>query len=165
MENRIKQCQLDLFADRTSTATMAANQFRLWFASFAYVLICALRRIGLAHTGFARATCETIRLRLLKIGAWCGSAYGASACRWQSTCPWRDEFAVAPCDAATSGRLNRHEPDTAQTTCSPPTSLEGGAGRAVDNESLIAPQPDHRRLYATKCRSINRPADLVRNAG
>src|SRR6202041_3429921 len=49
MENRIKECQLDLFADRTSTATMQANQLRLWFASMAYVLLCALRRIGLAH--------------------------------------------------------------------------------------------------------------------
>ena len=69
MENRIKECQLDLFADRTSAATMRANQLRLWFASMAYVLLCALRRIGLAHTQFAAATCGTIRLALLKIGA------------------------------------------------------------------------------------------------
>ncbi len=54
MENRIKECQLDLFADRTSAATMRANQLRLWFASFAYVLVCALRRIGLERTQFAR---------------------------------------------------------------------------------------------------------------
>jgi len=69
MENRIKECQLDLYADRTSCQTMRANQLRLWFASMAYVLICALRRIGLAHTQFARASCGTIRLKLLKIGA------------------------------------------------------------------------------------------------
>jgi hypothetical protein len=69
MENRIKECQLDLYADRTSTATMRANQLRLWFASMAYVLLCALRRIGLQHTPFAKATCGTIRLKLLKIGA------------------------------------------------------------------------------------------------
>jgi hypothetical protein len=69
MENRIKECQLDLFADRTSAHTMRANQLRLWFASMAYVLVCALRRIGLAHTQFARASCGTIRLKLLKIGA------------------------------------------------------------------------------------------------
>lgn len=69
MENRIKECQLDLFADRTSAATMRANQLRLWLASMAYVLICALRRIGLAHTRFAKATCGTIRLALFKIGA------------------------------------------------------------------------------------------------
>src|SRR3954466_12277541 len=61
MENRIKECQLDLFADRTSAATMRANQLRLWFASFAYVLLCALRRIGLAFTQFARASCGSIR--------------------------------------------------------------------------------------------------------
>ena len=69
MENRIKEQQLDLFADRTSAATMRANQLRLWFASFAYVLLDALRRIGLRHTQFASATCGTIRLKLLKIGA------------------------------------------------------------------------------------------------
>jgi hypothetical protein len=69
MENRIKECQLDLYADRTSAHTMRANQLRLWFASMAYVLVAALRRIGLAHTQFARASCGTIRLKLLKIGA------------------------------------------------------------------------------------------------
>ena len=69
MENRIKECQGDLFADRTSAATMRANQLRLWFASMAYVLLSALRRIALKHTQFAKATCGTIRLKLLKIGA------------------------------------------------------------------------------------------------
>jgi hypothetical protein len=69
MENRIKECQLDLFADRTSSHTMRANQLRLFFASLAYVLMSALRRIGLAGTRLAQATCGTIRLKLLKIGA------------------------------------------------------------------------------------------------
>src|SRR3954451_12723623 len=69
MENRIKETQGDLFADRTSAATMRANQLRLWFASMAYVLMCALRRIGLPHTQFAEAACGTIRLKLLKLGA------------------------------------------------------------------------------------------------
>jgi hypothetical protein len=69
MENRIKECQLDLYADRTSTGTLRANQLRLWFASMAYVLLCALRRIGLNHTQFANATCGSIRLKFLKIGA------------------------------------------------------------------------------------------------
>jgi hypothetical protein len=69
MENRIKECQLDLYADRTSTATMQANQQGLWFYSMAYVLLCALRRIGLDKTKFAKASCGTIRLELLKIGA------------------------------------------------------------------------------------------------
>ena len=69
MENRIKECQLDLFADRTSAKTMRANQLRLWFAAMAYVLVCALRQIALRHTQFAQATCGTIRLKLFKIGA------------------------------------------------------------------------------------------------
>ena len=69
MENRIKECQLDLYADRTSTATMQANQLQLWFASMAYVLLCAVRRIGLDHTPFTKASCGTIRLKLMKIGA------------------------------------------------------------------------------------------------
>lgn len=68
-ENRIKEAQLDLFADRLSAATFRANQLRLWLASAAYVLMHALRRIGLAGTAFARACANTIRLRLLKIGA------------------------------------------------------------------------------------------------
>ena len=61
MENRIKECQLDLFADRTSAATMRANQLRLGFASMAYLLVTALRRIGLAGTELATATCGSIR--------------------------------------------------------------------------------------------------------
>jgi hypothetical protein len=69
MENRIKEQQLALFADRTSTATMRANQLRLYFSSIAYVLLQTLRRIGLAGTELAKAQCDTIRLKLLKIGA------------------------------------------------------------------------------------------------
>ena len=69
MENRIKEQQLGLFADRTSTATMHANQLRLYFSSVAYVLMQALRRSGLKDTRLADAQCETIRLKLLKIGA------------------------------------------------------------------------------------------------
>jgi hypothetical protein len=69
MENRIKEQQLDLFADRTSAATMRSNQLRLYFSSFAYVLLQCLRRVGLRGTELARAQCGTIRLKLLKIGA------------------------------------------------------------------------------------------------
>ena len=69
MENRIKEQQLDLFADRTSAATMWANQLRLYFSSLAYCLLQALRRLGLAGTSMAKAQCATLRLRLLKIGA------------------------------------------------------------------------------------------------
>ncbi len=69
MENRIKEQQLALFADRTSTAFMRSNQLRLYFSSFAYVLVQALRRLGLEGTELARAQCDTIRLKLFKIGA------------------------------------------------------------------------------------------------
>jgi len=95
MENRIKECQMDLFADRTSAATMRANQLRLWFASFAYVLLCGLRRIGLVHTQFANATCGTIRLRLLKIGALMRVSVRRVVFAMASGCPWQHEFALA----------------------------------------------------------------------
>jgi hypothetical protein len=95
MENRIKECQLDLFADRTSAATMRANQLRLWFAAMAYVLLCALRRIGLAHTQFAEATCGTIRLRLLKLGALVRISVRRIKFAIASACPWQNEFALA----------------------------------------------------------------------
>jgi hypothetical protein len=69
MENRIKEQQLHLFADRTSAATMRANQIRLWLSSVAYLLMHAVRRLALKGTELAKAQCETIRLKLLKIGA------------------------------------------------------------------------------------------------
>ena len=68
-KNRLKEQQLDLFADRTSAHTMRANQLRLYFSSFAYVLMQALRRLGAQGTPFARAQCSTLRLKLLKVGA------------------------------------------------------------------------------------------------
>lgn len=69
LENRIKEQQLDLFADRTSTSRMRSNQIRLYFSSIAYCLLQALRELGLEGTKLARAQCSTIRVRLLKIGA------------------------------------------------------------------------------------------------
>jgi hypothetical protein len=69
MENRIKEQQLALFADRTSSSKMKANQLRLWFSTAAYLLLHQLRRLGLRGTRMARAQCDTIRLKLLKIGA------------------------------------------------------------------------------------------------
>ena len=95
MENRIKECQLDLFADRTSAATMRANQLRLWFASMAYVLLCALRRIALHHTQFAKATCGTIRLKLLKIGALVRTSVRRIKFAMASGCPYQRDFARA----------------------------------------------------------------------
>ena len=95
MENRIKEQQLDLLADRTSAATMKANQLRLWFASFAYVLIAALRRIGLRHTPFANATCGTIRLKLLKIGAQVRISVRRVKVAMASACPYQTEYHLA----------------------------------------------------------------------
>jgi hypothetical protein len=95
VENRIKEQQLDLFADRTSAATMRANQLRLWFASFAYVLLDALRRIGLRHTQFAAATCGTIRLKLLKIGAQVRKSVRRIKVAMASACPYQAEYHLA----------------------------------------------------------------------
>src|SRR4051794_32957675 len=95
MENRIKECRADLFADRTSAATMRANQLRLWFASMAYVLLCALRRIGLAHTALAAAACGTIRLKLLKIGALVRISARRVKVAMASACPAADERRLA----------------------------------------------------------------------
>ena len=95
MENRIKECQGDLFADRTSTATLCANQLRLWLASFAYALLCAVRRIGLAHTQFAEATCGTIRLKLLKLAGLVRVSARRVKFALASACPYADEWRLA----------------------------------------------------------------------
>jgi hypothetical protein len=95
MENRIKECQVDLFADRTSAATMRANQLRLWFASMAYVLVTALRRIGLAGTELATATCGSIRLKLLKIGALVTRSVRRIRVAMASSCPDAAAFRLA----------------------------------------------------------------------
>ena len=95
MENHIKECQLDLFADRTSAKTMRANQLRLWFAAMAYVLVCALRQIALRHTQFAQATCGTIRLKLFKIGALVRVSVRRIKIAMASACPYQNEFALA----------------------------------------------------------------------
>ena len=105
MENRIKECQLDLYADRTSAKTMRANQLRLWFAAIAYALICALPhgsspwaegpRIGLAHTQFARASCGTIRLKLLKIGALVRTSVRRIKLAMPSAFPYQAEYLAA----------------------------------------------------------------------
>ena len=95
MENRIKECQLDLFADRTSAATMRANQLRLWFASMAYVLMEALRRLGLAATKLANATCGSIRLKLLKVGALVSLSVRRVRIAMASAHPCQREWALA----------------------------------------------------------------------
>jgi len=94
-ENRIKECQLDLFADRLSTETFRGNQLRLWWASAAYVLMHALRRIGLAGTALARACATTMRLRLLKIGAVVTVSVRRVKLAMSSACPNQREFIAA----------------------------------------------------------------------
>jgi hypothetical protein len=95
MENRIKEQQLHLFADRTSAATMRANQIRLFFSSIAYTLLGALRRLGLSGTTMARAQCQSIRLRLLKIGALVQVTVRKVWVRLASSCPSADVFRQA----------------------------------------------------------------------
>ena len=88
MENRIKECQLDLFADRTSAATMRANQLRLWFASMAYVLLCALRRIGLhAHRSSPTPPAAPSGSSCSRSARWSASACAASRSPWRRPAP------------------------------------------------------------------------------
>ena len=122
MGSRIKACQLDPFADRTSCATMRANQPRFWFSSLAYVLIWALRRIGLGETDFANAKCGAIRLKRLKIGALVRISVRrvrivrASACPRQGAfarpTPRRDERLPAPTRARHRKPPHRPKPMT-----------------------------------------------------
>lgn len=93
MENRLKEQQLMLFADRTSTATLRANQLRLTFSAVAYTLLAALRRLGLAGTALAQAQCTTIRLTLLKIGARLRITVRKVWVALASGCPHADLFA------------------------------------------------------------------------
>jgi len=95
MENRIKECQLDLFADRTSAATMLANQIRLWFASLAYVLMEAVRRLGLHGTDLANATVGSIRLKLLKLGAVVTLSVRRIKIAFATACPAKALFTTA----------------------------------------------------------------------
>jgi Transposase DDE domain group 1 len=104
MENRIKECQMDMFADRTSAATMRANQLRLWLSSMAYVLLCALRRIGLKHTRFAKASCGSIRLALLKIGAVVTTSVRRIKIAMASGCPYQHDFRDAHALLAAASR-------------------------------------------------------------
>ena len=90
MENRIKEQQLMLFADRTSTAWLRSNQLRLWFSSAAYVLVQALRRLGLAGTRLAQAQCGSIRLWLFKIGALVRVTVRKVWVSLSSACPYRE---------------------------------------------------------------------------
>jgi len=95
MENRIKEQQLDMFADRTSTAHLRSNQLRLWLSTFAYLLMRHLRATALAGTRLAQATVGTIRLQLMKIAAQVTVSVRRVHVRLCSACPARDLFAHA----------------------------------------------------------------------
>jgi hypothetical protein len=95
MENRIKEAQQDLFADRLSTHLFRGNQLRLWLSSFAYVLIETIRRLGLQGTQFANATAGTIRLKLLKIGALITTSVRRVKVAMNSACAYQSEFIAA----------------------------------------------------------------------
>ena len=92
-ENRIKEQQLMLFADRTSCHKFVANQFRVLLAAAAYVLVSHLRRVGLAGTDHATATVQTIRLKLFKVGAWVQRSVRRWAVRMSCGYPWAELFA------------------------------------------------------------------------
>src|SRR5262249_45741324 len=94
MENRIKEQQLELFADRTSTHYLKSNQTRLYFSSLAYVLMNEVRRLGLAETEMDQAQCSTMRLKLLKIGAQIQVTVRRVVVRLASSYPFQELFLV-----------------------------------------------------------------------
>jgi hypothetical protein len=94
MENRIKE-QLSLFSDRMSTESLRSNQLRLYFSSLAYVLVEALRRVGLAGTEWAQAQADTLRLKLLKIAAQVRITARRIWVRYSCAYPWQNVFAAA----------------------------------------------------------------------
>jgi hypothetical protein len=104
MENRIKEAQGDLFGDRTSTRSMRANQLRLWFSAMAYVLLCALQRLGLQKTALAKAAPGTIRLKLLKIGAAISISARRIKIAMAQAFPMQEAFATAHANLAAAAR-------------------------------------------------------------
>jgi hypothetical protein len=94
MENRIKE-QMCLFADRLSTDQMRGNQLRLYFSAMAYTLVEALRRLALKGTEWAQAQVDTIRLKLLKIGAIVRVSARRIVLQMSSAYPWKDIYARA----------------------------------------------------------------------
>jgi hypothetical protein len=92
MENRIKEQQRDLFADRTSTSLMRSNQLRLWLSSVGYLLVAAMRRLALKGTDHEKAQAGTIRLRLMKIGAIVKVSVRRVRISLSESYPWQDLF-------------------------------------------------------------------------
>jgi hypothetical protein len=94
MENRIKEQQLHLFADRTSTHNLRSNQLRLWFSTVAYILLRAIREFGLSNTPLEKAECGTIRVKLLKIGGVIRSSVRRIFLSLSEAYPWPTLFAA-----------------------------------------------------------------------
>jgi hypothetical protein len=177
MENRIKECQLDLFADQTSTATTQANQLRPWFASMAYVLLCALRRIGLAHTQFAEAACGTIRLKLLKLGALVQVSVRRIKIAMASACPSQDAFALPSSGLSTKLQMAKPWPasprrdcatpspdqnQTARRQCHPNRGESGAWSRSAGSESALR---RHNGVRSEEAMSAPRLPVSIRHAG
>jgi hypothetical protein len=161
---------------------MRANQLRLWFASMAYALLCALRRIGLAHTQFAQATCGGIRLKLLKIGPsaclpsgyagrnlrqaspWCGSACAGPRWRWPRLAPVRTSSPwPTPCSETPL-------PDTNQTARSRHHTRTHAARRAAPGPYRRASRPQRpphlpSRMHAGRAPFKRQALARMRNAG
>jgi hypothetical protein len=105
MENRIKEQQLGLFADRTSACTLRANQLRLWLSTTAYSLMLAVRRLGLEGTTLAQAQCTTLRTALLKIGALVRVTCRKVWVHLSQSHPMQQVFAQAWCNLTAAGSL------------------------------------------------------------
>ena len=132
MENRIKECQLDLMADRTSAKTLKANQLRLWFASLGYVLVEAVRRLGLEGTELAKATAGTIRLKLFKIAALVTKGLRRIKIAFASACPLQYVFAKAHARLLRAG------------TSAPPDMAP--PARRINNRGTLQPCPARHTL-------------------
>jgi len=104
MENRIKEQQLSLYADRTSCHRFVANQFRVLLAAAAYILLSHIRREALSDTELAHADVATIRIKLLKIGAWVKKSVRRLVVKMASSHPWQALFRIV------AERLNVTEP-------------------------------------------------------
>ena len=131
MENRIKDCQLDLFANRMSAHAYKANQLRLLLAAFAYVLIDGIRRVALKKTTLAKAVPNTIRLKLLKVGAKVINSVRRIKLSLPDACPYKDLFfkahaALAPPVARKREVVLRLLRDEPVATLHPGTGLAYG---------------------------------------
>ena len=132
MENRIRECQLDLFADRTSTATIAGQPAPAVVRLHGLrVLLCGWRRIGLAHTQFAEATCGTIRLKLLKLGC-LGSRQRAADQDRDGVClRMAGRVRIGPCPTAQRRPLTRTQGTEHRHHAVPPTPPSSRRGRSL----------------------------------